>query len=101
MAYRRFEMFEIRQIIQRLRMGESARQIARSQHVGRATVESIHCIALTQNWLDPLSQIPEDTTQGTTERFECRAISGGDSEVARPGNQCHNHTTGAASEAWL
>src|SRR5450759_1430522 len=65
MAYRRFERFEIRQIIQRLRMGESARQIARSQHVGRATVESIHCIALTQNWLDPLSQIPEDTTLAT------------------------------------
>ncbi|HLC08410.1 MAG TPA: IS21 family transposase [Methyloceanibacter sp.] len=58
-------MFEIRQIIQRLRMGESARQIARSQHVGRATVESIHSIALTQDWLDPLGQIPEDTTLAT------------------------------------
>ena len=58
-------MFEIRQIIQRLRMGESVRQIARSQHVGRATVESIHGIALTQNWLDPLGQIPDDTTLAT------------------------------------
>jgi len=58
-------MFEIRQIIQRLRMGESARQIARSQHVGRATVESIHCIALTQDWLNPLGQIPEDSTLAT------------------------------------
>ena len=55
-------MFEIRQVIQRLRMGESARQIARSQHVGRATVESIHSIALTQNWLDPLGQLPDDST---------------------------------------
>jgi transposase len=58
-------MFEIRQIIQRLRMGESVRQIARSQHVGRATVESIHGIALAQNWLDPLGQIPDDTTLAT------------------------------------
>lgn len=58
-------MFEIRQVIQRLRMGESARQIARSQHVGRATVESIHSIALTQDWLDPLVQIPDDATLAT------------------------------------
>ena len=58
-------MFEIRQIIQRLRMGESARQIARSRHVGRATVDSIHSIALAQNWLDPLGQIPDDGTLAT------------------------------------
>ena len=65
MAYRRFEMFEIRQIIQRLRMGESARQIARSQHVGRATVESIHAIVLTQDWLNPQGQLPDDGTLAT------------------------------------
>jgi transposase len=54
-------MFEIRQIIQRLRLGESARQIARTQHVGRATVDSIHAIARAQNWLEPLAQIPDDS----------------------------------------
>ena len=58
-------MFEIRQIIQRLRMGESARQIARSRHVGRAKVDSIHSIALAQNWLDSLAQIPDDSTLAT------------------------------------
>ena len=58
-------MFEIRQIIQRLRMGESARQIARSQHVGRATVDSIHSISLAQNWLDPQCQIPDESTLAT------------------------------------
>jgi len=58
-------MFELRQVIQRLRMGESARQIARSQHLGRATVESIHCIALMQDWLNPLGQIPDDVTLAT------------------------------------
>ncbi|HKB82809.1 MAG TPA: hypothetical protein VKD04_06345, partial [Burkholderiales bacterium] len=65
MAYRRFEMYEIRQIIQRLRMGESTRQIARSQRVGRATVDSIHAVALDQNWLDPLGQVPEDSVLAT------------------------------------
>ena len=53
-------MFEIRQIIQRLRLGESTRQIARSLHVGRTKVDSIRTIALEQRWLDPLLQIPDD-----------------------------------------
>lgn len=54
-------MFEIRQIIQRLRSGESLRQIARSQRVGRATVKSIHTIACAQLWLTPSVEIPDDT----------------------------------------
>jgi len=53
-------MFEIRQIIQRLRSGESLRQIARSQRIGRATVKSIHAIASAQQWLDPAIEIPDD-----------------------------------------
>jgi len=54
-------MFEIRQIIQRLRSGESIRQIASAQRVGRATVRSIHAIASAQQWLDPSVNIPDDT----------------------------------------
>lgn len=55
-------MYEIRQIIQRLRMGESTRQIARAQHVGRAKVAAVEVVALNQNWLDPLVALPEDAT---------------------------------------
>ena len=62
MAYRRFEMFEIRQMIQRLRLGESVRHIARSQRFGRATVALIHTIAGEQGWLDPLVPMPDDAT---------------------------------------
>jgi uncharacterized protein (DUF2384 family) len=65
MAYSRFETFEIRKTIQRLRMGKSARQIARYQHVGRATVDSIQSIVLAQNWLEPLAKIPDDSTLAT------------------------------------
>lgn len=53
-------MFEVRQIIQRLRMGESIREVARSQRVGRATVTAIHVVALNQQWLDPLTPLPGD-----------------------------------------
>jgi transposase len=55
-------MFEIRQVIQRLRLGESTRQISRSQHLGRATVASIHEVAAKYGWLDPLVVIPDEAT---------------------------------------
>ena len=38
-------MYEIRQIIARLRLGESDRAIARTQRMGRATVASIRRVA--------------------------------------------------------
>ena len=65
MAYRRFQMHQIRQIIQRLRMGESVRQIAQSQRVGRATVASTLARAIEHNWLDPSGPIPDDATLAT------------------------------------
>lgn len=54
-------MYEVRQILQRLRMGESIRQVARTQQVGRATVTAIHNVAVEQRWLDPSTPIPADT----------------------------------------
>ena len=53
-------MYEIRQIIQRLRLGESNRGIARSQRVGRDTVAAVRDMATSQNWLDPANPIPDD-----------------------------------------
>jgi len=53
-------MFEIKQIILRLRLGESDRQVARSQRVGRDTVASIRVRAMEQGWLDPLVAMPDD-----------------------------------------
>jgi transposase len=55
-------MFEIRQVIQRLRAGESVRQIARAQRLGRATVATVHDAAIRNGWLDPLSALPDDAT---------------------------------------
>lgn len=60
MTNRRFEMYEIRQIITRLRLGESDRDIARSQTVGRKSVASVRKRASTQGWLDAASAMPED-----------------------------------------
>jgi transposase len=60
MANRRFEMYEIRQVIQRLRLGDTDRGIARTQRVGRRTVAHIRALATEQNWLDAASPIPDD-----------------------------------------
>jgi hypothetical protein len=60
MANRRFEMYEIRQIIARLRLGDSDRGIAQAQRIGRATVASIRRVAGERGWLDPARLLPED-----------------------------------------
>jgi hypothetical protein len=53
-------MHEVRQIIQRLRLGEKNRKVARAQRVGRNTVANIRRIAAERGWLDVTSQIPDD-----------------------------------------
>lgn len=60
MTNRRFEMYEIRQIIARLRLGESDRDIARSQAVGRKTVAAVRAKAQVHGWLDAAGTLPED-----------------------------------------
>ena len=53
-------MHEVRQIIQRLRMGEKNRKVARAQRVGRNTVANIRRIAAERGWLDATSPMPDD-----------------------------------------
>lgn len=53
-------MYEVRQIIQRMRLGETDRGIARTQRVGRRTVALIRGMAEEQNWLDTGGPLPED-----------------------------------------
>ena len=53
-------MYEVRQIIQRLRLGETDRSIARSQRVGRRKVAQIRALSAGQNWLDAARPIPDD-----------------------------------------
>ena len=55
-------MYDIRQIIQRLRSGETNRGVARAQRIGRNTVANVRGIAAKQNWLDAASPMPDDAT---------------------------------------
>ena len=53
MTNRRFEMYEYRQVIVRMRLGETDRAIARTGLMGRKKVKSVRDLASSRGWLDP------------------------------------------------
>ena len=59
MANRRFEMFEYRHVIHRMRMGQSDRAIAKSRVMGRVKCGQLREIALHHGWLED-GPLPED-----------------------------------------
>ena len=61
MTNRRFEMYEYRQVIVRMRLGESDRAIAQTGLMGRKKVKSVRDMAGSRGWLDPGSELPDDT----------------------------------------
>ncbi len=60
MAKRKFEMHEYRQIIVRLRLGESIRGIVQSRLASRKKVRQVRKIAMAQHWLDVTQEVPSD-----------------------------------------
>lgn len=58
MANRRFEMFEIRHVIARMRLGESDREIARVGAMGRSKAAQLRVLAVEQGWLDLSRPLP-------------------------------------------
>lgn len=60
MAYRKFEVYEYKQIIYRLQKGESQRSIARSGLASRDKIKEIANIAKDLNWLSSTTSFPDD-----------------------------------------
>jgi hypothetical protein len=60
MANRRFEMYQYRQVIVRMRLGESDRAIAQSGLMGRKKARSVRELANTRGWLNPDNDIPPE-----------------------------------------
>ena len=52
MTNRRFEMFEYRQVIHRMRQGQSDRAIAKAKVMGRTKCAFVRCLASENGWLD-------------------------------------------------
>ncbi len=64
MSNRRFEMFQYRQVIHRMRMGESDRTIAQSKADGSDKMRQVRAIAGQQGWLDKELPLPDDEDSG-------------------------------------
>src|SRR3990167_1262790 len=60
MAKRKFEMYEYRQIIVRLRLCESIRSIVLSKIACRRKVREVRKIALKLGWLEAQHEVPSD-----------------------------------------
>ena len=60
MSNRRLEMYQYRQIIIHLRLGDSVRSIARTRSADRKTIRRIRIVAQAQGWLNPETELPDD-----------------------------------------
>ncbi|MGF6978233.1 transposase [Paraburkholderia sp. JPY465] len=60
MSRRRFEVFEYRQVLARMRQGDSDRDIASARLMGRGKLKTVRQIALARGWLDPGRPLPDD-----------------------------------------
>ena len=60
MANRRFEMFEYRQILVRMRQGESDRELAKAELIGRKKAKALRALAAERGWLEASHPLPED-----------------------------------------
>ena len=62
MANRRFEMYQYQQILSRMRLGDSDRDLARAKLIGRKKAAQFRLVAERHGWLDPSLPLP-DTAQ--------------------------------------
>jgi hypothetical protein len=59
MANRRFEMYQYQQILSRMRLGDSDRDLARAKLIGRKKAAAFRLIAQQHGWLDPALPLPD------------------------------------------
>ena len=53
-------MFQYRQVLVRLRAGDTVREIARSGLMGRDKLGELRAVAAAQGWLDASADVPDD-----------------------------------------
>lgn len=59
-------MYQYRQILLRMRQGDSDRDIARSKTMGRKKIAQVRETASERGWLDPEFTLPDDTALAFT-----------------------------------
>jgi transposase len=68
-------MFQYRQVLVRLRQGDTDREIARSGLMGRRKVGALRALALQRGWLDPTTPVPEEAVLAESVKAAKRARS--------------------------
>ena len=56
------EMYQYRQVLARMRLGDSDREIAKAGLMGRRKVAALRQVALAQGWLNQAQPIPDEAT---------------------------------------
>lgn len=79
MSNRRFEMHEYRQIIARMRLGDTDRAIARTGLMGRKKAAQIREMALARDWLNTENPLPDETDLASIFPRNTEQISSGSS----------------------
>ncbi len=74
-------MFEVRQVLVRMRQGDSDRVLARAGIVGRRKAADIRRTAQANGWLDADTPIPDNTVLGQVLRIQSTPASLGQSSV--------------------
>ena len=74
MSNRRFEMYIIRQILVRMRQGDTDRDIARSKLMGRKKLGALRRQAALQGWLDPQQPLPDDAGLTALQQHRTQAV---------------------------
>ena len=98
MANRRFEMHQYRNVLVRMRLGESNRKIAKAGLMGRAKAGAFRELAAQNGWLDPDSPLPDEAAiaqaLGSTGRATPRAggPQGDVHELGPPGGRAPRGT---------
>jgi len=81
MANRRFEMFEYRNVLVRMRLGDSNREIAKAKLMGRRKAEALRQIASANGWLNQDHSLPDDTVLAQALRPESPSAPAATSSV--------------------
>ena len=103
MANRRFEMYQYRQVIHRMRMGQTDRAIAKTKLMGRLKCAQVRAIAEQNGWLgdiplpddQALAQMFEKKTPNPTQDSLCLPYRRADRKVVRRRYLRNHHTPGA------
>ena len=97
MANKRFEMFEYRNIVVRMRQGDSDRALAKAGLIGRPKAKALRVVAAAEGWLDPDTPLPDESVfanvlgASATKKGGASSVEPYRSEVARwaeQGIQC-------------